>query len=92
MSFRLVSSILLSLINQKIMKTKKSKEWNLEQERAFKLGRNEAVEEEILYLKSLLDNYFQICIGEDGENTPRNDILMRMRTLILERNNENKYN
>lgn len=74
------------------MKTKKSKEWNLEQERAFKLGRNEAVEEEILYLKSLLDNYFQICIGEDGENTPRNDILMRMRTLILERNNENKYN
>lgn len=72
------------------MKTK-SKEWDMEHEKAFNLGRNEAIEREIKFLKSLLDNYFQICIGESEEETPRNEILMRIRTLILERNNENKY-
>ena len=43
-------------------------------------GKLKTIKEEIKFLEYLINSYFLICVGEDLQ-TPRTDILLRIKTL-----------
>jgi hypothetical protein len=49
----------------------------------YKQGRKDAIEKEIKFLGYLIDSYFLVCVGESPQ-TPRTDILLRIKTLKKE--------